>query len=113
MIDKSSEKIATDKNNETAPTVKSSNSTSTEDNTENMAKSENSENKNTLNSSKITTTDKNLENTTKVSKKAKTTIFINYESTSSTTFKTTRIPIEECILDRDGRPIMQPCWVLG
>ena len=113
MADKSSENITTDNNSDSAPTVKSSNRKPTEDNTENMAKSENSENKNTLNSSKITTTDKNLENTTTVSKSPKTTIFINYESTSSTTFKTTTIPVEECILDKDGRPIIQPCWVLG
>ena len=32
---------------------------------------------------------------------------------TSTTIKTTTIPVEECILDKNGRPSIQPCWVLG
>ena len=32
---------------------------------------------------------------------------------TSTTIKTTTILVEECILDKNGRPSIQPCWILG
>ena len=34
-------------------------------------------------------------------------------TTTITTDTDTTIPVEECILDKDGRPAVQPCWVVG
>ena len=34
-------------------------------------------------------------------------------TTTITTVTDTTIPVEECILDKDGRPAVQPCWVVG
>ena len=34
-------------------------------------------------------------------------------TTTITTVADTTIPVEECILDKDGRPAVQPCWVVG
>ena len=34
-------------------------------------------------------------------------------TTTITTATDTTIPVEECILDKDGRPAVQPCWVVG
>ena len=37
----------------------------------------------------------------------------SYGSSRDTTVKATTIPVEECILDKDGKPAIQPCWVWG